>query len=76
MAFYTDMSGTSMVQGTFDQSGKFQLRLASSMGNGPVADVQGTKNPDGSINATLKGAGCANGQIKFEPVRDLNELHG
>lgn len=59
MMWYTDMSGTSEVNGS-ESAGKFNLTLKSVMGNGPVGTVQGQMGH----GATLTGDGCANATFK------------
>jgi hypothetical protein len=61
MMWYTDMSGTSEVNGSETGSGgQFTLTLKSVMGEGPVGTVQGQKGK----GATLTGPGCANATFK------------
>jgi hypothetical protein len=69
------MSGVSMANGKIDQGGHFDITLTSSMGNGPVGTVSGTKYSSGATTATLTGQGCANAQIHMNPVADLNRYH-
>lgn len=67
MAYYADMSGLSNVQGTISSDGAFTLNLTkTSIGNGPVGTVTGTRSASGDITATLKGEGCANGTAQFK----------
>ena len=72
---YSDMSGVSMANGTINQAGQFQVTLTSSMGNGPVGTVTGTKSANGTVKATLTGQGCANFHMDVNPVADLNQYH-
>ena len=72
---YSDMSGVSMANGTIDQAGHFQVTLTSSMGNGPVGTVTGTKSANGTVKATLTGQGCANFHMDVNPVADINQYH-
>ena len=51
IAYYSDMSGTSQVSGTFSDSGQIHLTLTSAMGNGPVGTVTGEKQASGAANA-------------------------
>lgn len=75
VVYYSDMSGVSMANGNIDQGGHFQITLTSSMGNGPVGTVTGTKYSSGATTATLKGQGCANAEIRMNPVANLNQYH-
>jgi hypothetical protein len=72
--YYSDLSGISTARGNIDPSGKFHLELTSSMGDGPVGVVDGTKPVSGKATATLKGAGCANMEMELTPVDDLNRI--
>lgn len=72
---YSDMSGVSMANGTINQAGKFQITLTSSMGNGPVGTVTGTRSANGTVTATLTGQGCANMHMHSNAVADLNQYH-
>lgn len=75
MAYYSDLSGLSSVTGTIDQDGKFDLTLAkTSIGNGPVGTVTGTRSADGEIVATLTGEGCANNKVDIKPATSLNAV--
>jgi len=65
ITYYSDMSGVSMVTGTVNQAGQFHLTLTSSMGNGPVATVDGTKAANGNVTGIMKGEGCANMTMHF-----------
>jgi hypothetical protein len=73
--YYSDMSGVSEVKGTMDQAGHFQLTLTSAMGQGPVGTVTGTKRPNGAVDATLTGEGCANAKLHFRPVLNLTNYN-
>jgi hypothetical protein len=74
-AEYSDLSGISFVKGTMNPDGSFTLTLTpTSIGNGPVGTVTGTRSKDGRIMATLKGQGCANNTIDIPPVRDMNNM--
>jgi hypothetical protein len=75
IVYYSDMSGVSMANGNIDQGGHFQIALTSSMGNGPVGTVTGTRSSSGATTATLKGQGCANAEIHMNPVANLNQYH-
>jgi hypothetical protein len=74
IVYYSDMSGVSMANGTV-QAGQFQLTLTSSMGNGPVGTVTGSRSANGAITATMTGQGCANMHMHVNPVADLNRYH-
>lgn len=74
IAYYSDLSGVSTVNGMVNQSGQIQLTLASSMGKGPVGTVTGTKSADGAITAQLAGTGCASARLHMGPT-DLNDYH-
>jgi hypothetical protein len=78
IAYYSDMSGVSMVTGTMNQAGQFHLTLTSSMGNGPVATVTGTKVANGNVDGVMKGEGCANMKMHFVSLANLNvyNTHG
>ena len=70
LAWFTDMSGASEVKGTMGDSGQFSLTLTSSMGNGPVGTVTGSRNPSsGAASARLTGQGCANMAMNLRPVQ-------
>ncbi len=71
--YYSDMSGVSQAKGAIDQAGHFQLTLTSSMGQGPVGTVAGTKSANGAVTATVSGEGCANAKLKFNPNADLRK---
>ncbi len=75
IAYYSDMSGTSQVTGTFSQGGQIQLTLTSVMGNGPVGTATGVKESDGAANITLTGTGCANMHMRTKPVADILTYH-
>lgn len=72
--YYSDMSGVSQVKGTVDKAGHFQLTLASSMGQGPVGTVTGTKRGE-NVTAVMTGEGCANAKFSVKPVESLNDYH-
>jgi hypothetical protein len=74
IAYYSDLSGLSNVTGTGDPStGHFQLTLSkTSIGNGPVGTVDGTRAKDGAITAKLTGEGCANNDVHIMPMENLN----
>lgn len=71
IAYYSDLSGLSMVNGAINKSGQFHFELKSAMGNGPVATVDGTKPAKTRATATMRGEGCANMEIKLDPVENL-----
>jgi len=79
--YYADLSGTSHVTGTVDQSGHFTLTATSVMGNGPVGTITGQRQPknpartqeaEGPLVATMTGQGCANMHITMRAVYNLN----
>ncbi|MGH7068267.1 MAG: hypothetical protein ACREFO_08275 [Acetobacteraceae bacterium] len=73
MAYYSDLSGLSYVTGTMGSNGHFDLTLTkTSMGNGPVGTVTGTRSADGEIVATLTGEGCANNKVDIKPTPDVS----
>lgn len=71
IAYYLDASGVSIVNGTIDKAGNFQLTLKSGMGNGPVGSAVGKRNADGSATADLTGEGCANARLTVNPTPDI-----
>lgn len=72
MAYYSDLSGLSNVSGTMESDGHFNLSLTkTSIGNGPVGTVTGTRSADGEIVATLTGEGCANNKVDIKPTKDV-----
>lgn len=76
IAYYSDLSGLSMVDGSVDPEGHFTLNLKSDMGKGPVGTVTGTRKSDGSVTAQMVGEGCANMTLNIKPVQDMNFWHG
>lgn len=75
IAYYSDLSGISNVNGTMDKDGKFDLTLTkTSIGSGPVGTVTGTAAANGHIIARLTGEGCANNYVNIRPVNNLNDL--
>jgi hypothetical protein len=72
IAYYSDLSGLSMVKGTVNSAGHFQLTLTPQMGEGPSATVTGVRKPNGSAQAEMTGKGCANMHISMQPVTDVN----
>jgi hypothetical protein len=68
MVWYDDLSGASAASG-HAASGRFHINLTSSMGNGPVGAIDGTRSPDGTIDARMTGTGCANMTFKSAPVQ-------
>jgi len=59
VAFYSDMSGISRLQGMVTSDGKINSTLTSVSGNGPVGTITGLRAPD-ATHIELHGAGCAN----------------
>jgi hypothetical protein len=74
LVYYSDLSGISTANGQIDPSGQFHIELTSSIGDGPVAVVDGKKPAKGKATATMKGAGCANMVMELTPVDDLNRI--
>ena len=75
MAYYSDLSGTSYVTGTMQPDGSFTLNVEkTSIGNGPVGTVTGTRSSNGTIMATLKGEGCANNTVDIKPRTSLSSV--
>lgn len=73
-AEYSDLSGLSFVSGTMEGN-NFTLTLTkTSVGNGPVGTVTGTRASNGRITAKLVGEGCANSDINIAPVSDMNNM--
>ncbi|MEO8715894.1 MAG: hypothetical protein ABI369_12855 [Acetobacteraceae bacterium] len=72
IAYYSDLSGVSMVNGKGDGAGHFTLNLTSSMGNGPVGTVNGTRSANGTVVADMTGQGCANMHLTMQPLTDIN----
>jgi hypothetical protein len=72
IAYYSDLSGVSMVKGKGDGAGHFNLVLTPSMGNGPTGTVNGTRSADGTVVADLAGEGCANMHLAMQPLTDIN----
>jgi hypothetical protein len=59
--WFADASGMSKATGTMDLvSGRFHLTLTSLDGQGPIGEVDGTKDPStGIVTATLDGPACS-----------------
>ena len=76
ISYYADASGVSSVKGTYDQAGKFDLQVASTMGKGPDGTVVGQRNPDGGLVADLKGEGCANSHLTIQGIPNLGDSTG
>lgn len=74
IAFYSDLSGLSTVSGSVDPAGNFTLHLKSSMGNGPVGTVTGSKSANGVLRAHMVGEGCANMNLVMHPSANLNAI--
>jgi hypothetical protein len=75
IAYYSDLSGLSLVSGKVEPNGKFELTLTKTdMGIGPVGTVTGSRAPNGSLEAVMTGEGCANMTLKMAPQDDLNSL--
>jgi hypothetical protein len=59
--WFADASGMSKATGTMNlASGRFHLTLISLDGQGPIGEVDGTKDPQtGAVTAVLDGPGCS-----------------
>ena len=64
VAYYTDMSGISVIKGTIAADGTVALTLTSVSGNGPAGVVTGRRDTTGT-RVELRGAGCSNAKINF-----------
>ena len=66
--WFADASGMSKATGTMDlASGRFHLTLTSLDGQGPIGEVDGTKDPGtGVVTAVLDGPGCS--KLKLPPT--------
>jgi hypothetical protein len=66
--WFADASGMSKATGTMDlASGRFHLTLTSLDGQGPLGEVDGTKDPvTGVVTAVLDGPGCS--KLKLPPT--------
>ena len=66
--WFADASGMSKATGTMDLvSGRFHLTLTSLDGQGPLGEVDGTKDPGtGVVTAVLDGPGCS--KLKLPPT--------
>ena len=76
ISYYADASGVSSVKGTYNQDGKFDLQVASTMGKGPDGTVVGQRKPDGGLVADLKGQGCANSHLTIQGIPNLGDSTG
>jgi hypothetical protein len=73
--WYSDMSGTSEARGSEDATGKFEIKITSAIGQGPVGTVTGTRSKEGKVVADLTGEGCANDHVvRMISVPDINKL--
>ena len=66
--WFADASGMSKATGTMNfASGRFHLTLTSLDGQGPIGEVDGTKDPGtGVVTAVLDGPGCS--KLKLPPT--------
>jgi hypothetical protein len=66
--WFADASGMSKATGTMNlASGRFHLTLTSMDGQGPIGEVDGTKDPQtGVVTAVLDGPGCS--KLKLPPT--------
>lgn len=67
IVWYDDMSGLSQASG-MSENGHFHVTLTSVMGQGPVGTVDGERAADGGGSAKLVGQGCANVNMKMQPI--------
>jgi hypothetical protein len=73
IVYYADMSGVSAAEG-MAEGGKFHITTTSTMGNGPVSTIDGTRTPQGNATATMVGAGCANATFTAISQVDINAI--
>lgn len=66
--WYDDMSGLSKATGTAED-GKFHLTMTSIEGQGPTGTADGERSSNGSGEARMVGAGCANMTVKMQPIQ-------
>lgn len=50
------------------------MELTSIAGSGPTGMVQGKRARNGGVDATLKGSGCANAEIRGIELKNLNSI--
>ena len=62
VAFYSDMSGISVINGSIGADGKIAAVLTSVNGNGPVGTVAGLRTSK-EAKGELTGTGCANAKF-------------
>jgi hypothetical protein len=67
IVYYSDLSGASAANGTV-VSGNFQIAVRPVLGNGPAGTIDGTRLPDGAMQARMTGSGCANASWAWKPV--------
>jgi hypothetical protein len=58
IVFFTDLRGTSVMDGTVARSGAFHATVRSVVGDGPTGTVTGRRTPSG-LQANLVGPGCS-----------------
>ncbi len=68
IAYYSDMSGISIIRGTVAPSGMVGATLVSVSGNGPAGAVTGTHTA-GATKVVLTGNGCANATLDLQRWR-------
>lgn len=73
IAYYANLAGVSVVTGSRDADGNFQLTVSpTTIGAGPEGQVQGLVGKNGAIDAELVGKGCANAKVHIRAWSDLN----
>lgn len=68
IAYYSDMSGISIIRGTIAANGVVGATLVSVSGNGPAGAVTGTHTA-GATKVVLTGNGCANASLNLQRWR-------
>jgi hypothetical protein len=56
--YYSDLCGASAADGTV-ANGKFQIPVTPILGPGPAGSISGPRLPDGAMQSTMTGSGCA-----------------
>ena len=62
VAYYSDMSGFSVIKGTVNADGTITGTLTSLSGNGPTGNITGKRAKE-ATDVALVGPGCANARI-------------
>ena len=73
VAYYSDMSGFSVVKGTMGSDGKVAATVTSISGNGPAGMVSGLRDKN-ATHIEMHGAGCA--ETKFDLQRFVPSAAG